>query len=1126
MIHDDIPKKANHVLHIFILALLLIGIRIWYLATVQHEQHLERARRPQRRTVVEKASRGTITDRFGIPLAVNKIQYNAAVCYSQIREIPRVTWENKQKVYTRKEYILKLSLLLADKFDLDPIDIEDIIYSKASIFPNTPFVLKEEISEREYYELKILERNWPGILAERSITRDYPQGKLAGDLIGYLGAINQKEYLAIAYEIAHLGEYLEKKDAGLPCPLPNGFLSSRHVQKRLKELEEKAYRINDFVGKAGIEKQFDENLRGIYGTKKFELGVRGRFIRELPGSRGSVSGKQFKLSISKELQDLAEKLLTLSEMDREEHFATAGKNHSNITSPWIKGGAIVAMIPDTGEVVAMATYPRYDPNDFILSGQDETKEEKRFAMTKWLENDHYIAQIWDGIRDLERENYSEKENRYTIESKGLSWDEYLDQVLSKKGVVRQGIAKLSDIGSSILFQQVFEMFLMLSDQESMPAVIDTLYPQSPSCFQTSSEVKEKIKEAFASHQTLTQELKNEADRYLKEIPYNDDKLLLLDLSRLALDKALFKEELFQKVKNHSLANYRKLSQAKAVVEIEVQSQVRTLFHTVNFSHWRKEHFKQYLAQKRTLEKERGTYDHPYIDYLEEAENKLFTDFWHKHEWTCIRAYLLRDANFCTDASLKPFLFHLIRNQQTLEQSSDPKLIKHVELLKTHLADLSPKLASEYLQTMRSFVQLNKPLFGHYSHVRNVQGIQYEKHLASAFYPMNRLGYGRSFAFRQATLLGSIFKIVTGYEALRQTYEQTKNNPFITDINPMTIIDETASYSNVSNQTILGYTMDRKPIHRRYKGGRLPRTHARLGKVDFLTAVERSSNIYFSLLAGDVLESPLDLKEASHLFGFGSKTGIDLPYEYRGLLPYDLRENRTGLYSFAIGQHSLVVTPLQTATMLAAIANKGDVLKPQIVHEIHGVNLSEKEALFAKPETPYEEYYQGIGFDFPLFTATQKRKASSHITQVEKDVTRAISMPEEVRSYLLTGLNRVVWGERGGARPTSIRGLFGKSQKIRDYYSLRDQMVGKTSTAERLYRPFLDRGGKSMLCKDIWFGSVTFKEEEVQTFEHPELVVVVYLKYGDYGKEAAPLAAEIIKKWRQIVKNVEEPSQVK
>ena len=52
------------------------------------------------------------------------------------------------------------------------------------------------------------------------------------------------------------------------------------------------------------------------------------------------------------------------------------------------------------------------------------------------------------------------------------------------------------------------------------------------------------------------------------------------------------------------------------------------------------------------------------------------------------------------------------------------------------------------------------------------------------------------------------------------------------------------------------------------------------------------------------------------------------------------------------------------------------------------------------------------------------------------------------------------------------------------------------------------------CKDVWFGGISFlpsKEKE----EEPELVVVVYLKFGDYGKEAAPLAGQIITKWREL-----------
>ena len=87
---NNIPEKANRVLNIILLGLLLILIRVWYLATIQYDEHVEMARRPQRRSSVEKVERATIRDRFNLPLALNKIQYTAAVCYADIRQVPSV----------------------------------------------------------------------------------------------------------------------------------------------------------------------------------------------------------------------------------------------------------------------------------------------------------------------------------------------------------------------------------------------------------------------------------------------------------------------------------------------------------------------------------------------------------------------------------------------------------------------------------------------------------------------------------------------------------------------------------------------------------------------------------------------------------------------------------------------------------------------------------------------------------------------------------------------------------------------------------------------------------------------------------------------------------------------------
>ncbi|MCB1107249.1 MAG: hypothetical protein KDK76_04050, partial [Chlamydiia bacterium] len=308
----------------------------------------------------------------------------------------------------------------------------------------------------------------------------------------------------------------------------------------------------------------------------------------------------------------------------------------------------------------------------------------------------------------------------------------------------------------------------------------------------------------------------------------------------------------------------------------------------------------------------------------------------------------------------------------------------------------------------------------------------------------------------------------GYEALKQMLE--------CGLPPLEIIDETNPTIVTPNGIVLGRHLDGTLITRHYKGGRLPRTHASLGRIDFKTAMERSSNIYFSLLASERINHPAELQKTTEHFGFGKPTGIDLFGEIGGYVPDDLRDNRTGLYSFAIGQHSLVVTPLQTVGMLATIGNGGAILKPQIV---------------------------------------KMRVDSESVKETQKEVRKVIDLPPRVRKELMEGMRRVVMGDKGPVQPFRIRALYEHPKWIPDYKALQSQFVGKTSTAEFVYRPTLDREEGAIICKDIWFGALSFKEGDDYRTDMPELAVVVYLKYGDYGKEAAPLAAQMIKKWREI-----------
>lgn len=1049
--NHDVPHKANNVLHLIMIAFLMIALRVWYLGSVKHDEYLEKALKPQRRNVVEAAPRGTIRDRFNIPLAINKVQYNAAVCFDRIREIPIVSWERgedgkKIRVYERRNYVEKLSEMLGSILEMDPSAIEDLIYSKASIFPNTPFILKEDISEKLYYRLRLLEKDWTGLAMQRAAKRYYPQGKVGSDIVGYMGAINERQYLAIAEEIKELSLFLEQREEGLPVPLPKGFYSSRDVEMRLKELKEKAYTIHAHVGKSGVERKFDEALRGMYGKHQVEIGAKGRFIRNLEGGQEANSGDRVLLTLSAELQAYAEELLILNERDRERHFSLAGKGHDSIRSPWIKGGAIVAMVPETGEIVAMASYPRFDPNDFILTDKD--RSEKIEGIRKWLENQRHVGAIWDGFAPMEREleTYTEKES--------LSWDSFLDQILSLNCQVRKSLRKISSVYQGVHTQHVIEALQKVLKSETVAETIEVLYPQS------NGEECDLL---------IVNEIRKEIDPILKPIKSNKDKLLFLDLLRLLAPGDCFSDLSLKEVKTISPTNYRELSQSYVRIKKEVKLRVENLYHEKIFPRWRKKHFKSYLKEKREEEKERKTYAHPYTDYLEEGERKLFAEFWKKHEWKFFDAFIY--GNVASDLEIQPFLFHLIVESKEVEGKLKDAL--------TLIRDRKPSL--HLLATMRSFKELTDPLWGYYYSLRKktLQG------LAGAFYPRNGYGYGKSFAYGRATPIGSLFKVVTGYEALKQKYLMHQDHHLpLRDMSPLEIIDEINPKIVTDKGIVLGRYLDGSLITRQHKGGRMPRSHASLGKVDFRTAMERSSNIYFSLLAGEMINHPADLQKTTLRFGFGKPTGLDLYGEIGGYVPDDIRDSKTGLYAFAIGQHSLVVTPLQSASMLATIGNGGLVLKPQII----------------------------------------KMQANSHgVIEQQREVKRTVEMPNRVRTELIEGMRRVVMGEKGPVQPYRIRALYEHPKWIPDYKIYQSHFIGKTSTAEFVYRPFLDREGSPLMCKDIWFGCLAFKEGDDYRVDMPDLSVVVYLKFGDYGKEAAPLAALMIKKWREITaKNYNKP----
>jgi penicillin-binding protein 2 len=166
--------------------------------------------------------------------------------------------------------------------------------------PFTPVRLKEGLSPKEVGYIEARRSDFPGLMIEIEVSRGYLFGTAGAHLVGYLGKMTPKQ----------------SKDPEFKDVPPNAF-----------------------VGQWGVEKLFDRKLRGIAGQRVIEVDALGREIRLLL-EKPPIKGEDLSLSIDVALQSEAEK-------------AFGGRT-----------GALVAMKPDTGEILGYVSSPSFDPNKF------------------------------------------------------------------------------------------------------------------------------------------------------------------------------------------------------------------------------------------------------------------------------------------------------------------------------------------------------------------------------------------------------------------------------------------------------------------------------------------------------------------------------------------------------------------------------------------------------------------------------------------------------------------------------------------------------------------------------------------------------------------------------------------
>ena len=174
--------------------------------------------------------------------------------------------------------------------------------------------LRTRLSDEEVAKFAAQRFRFPGVEIKARLFRNYPYGELASHVIGYIGRINPAE------------------------------------KEKLDDSDDQAnYRGTEYIGKLGVEQSFEGQLHGTTGVESVETSAGGRAMRKLASSP-ATPGNTVKLSIDIRLQSLIEELF--------------GERR----------GALVAMDPKTGEILAFVSKPTFDPNLFVEGIDSENWE--------------------------------------------------------------------------------------------------------------------------------------------------------------------------------------------------------------------------------------------------------------------------------------------------------------------------------------------------------------------------------------------------------------------------------------------------------------------------------------------------------------------------------------------------------------------------------------------------------------------------------------------------------------------------------------------------------------------------------------------------------------------------------
>ena len=368
---------------VYIVGIVLLA-QLFNLQIVHGEEYRETSNTKLTRESVLKADRGSIKDSSGTMLATVDAQYSI------------VLYKTKVNNETLNTTILKLLNILSTNSDsyVDNFLIDVNPYR---------FKLEEEESQKKWKKANNINED-----ATAEETFNYFKNKygITSDNVEDI-----RKILAIRYEISYKGysstksieiasnisrqslEQIKERNAEFsgvevvetPVRVYPLKTTASHILGRIGRIEsselegnEDIYNQNDIIGKSGIEYVFEKYLKGTDGVKQIDMNVDGTITDEYV-SKEAVSGSDVILTIDSKLQAVTEQALA----DNINKIANHGFSQEN--NPADAGAAVVLNVK-TGEVIAMASYPDYDPSAFVNGIDTNTWNYYINGDTKPLEN--------------------------------------------------------------------------------------------------------------------------------------------------------------------------------------------------------------------------------------------------------------------------------------------------------------------------------------------------------------------------------------------------------------------------------------------------------------------------------------------------------------------------------------------------------------------------------------------------------------------------------------------------------------------------------------------------------------------------------------------------------------------